>query len=522
MIKMANSLLIQLIVSLLLGGIAVFSYSPFDIWPLAFISFIGLLLLANQPSSKRAALIGFVWGIGYFVSGVHWVYVSIKQYGELTTVLSLVVLSLLIAYLSLYPMLFAILLRLCHKICPAYSFKQLIILAPLLWQITEFLRGTLLNGFAWLQLGYTQLNAPLNGLFPVIGINGVNLFFSICSGLFAYLIYHGIKYRKAVGHRPKLHNFSAICAILVIFFASFWLNKIHWTQIDTTRQTTITLAQGNIAQSLRWDSQQLDNTLNTYRSLTEQNMKSSDIVIWSEAAITDFEVNQQAYLIALDRYASANNTAVAVGIIDLERQFNDYQIYNALIVLGDNVPYQYPTRNRYLKHHLVPFGEYTPLESLLKPIANLLSVPMSSMTAGPTIQKPLEIKGFKFTTVICYEVILSNLVWQNFGTDTDFLLTVSNDAWFGDTIGPWQHLQMARARALEFGRTLLRSTNNGITVVINPQGTIIKQIPQFETMTLTTTVNPSIGLTPYAKWGNYPYYFALMVLAIIIILRRKH
>lgn len=519
---MNKSQLLKSGISLILGAIAVFSYAPFAIWPIAFISFGGLLLLVNTKTIRQAALIGFIWGVGYFSTGIHWVYVSIKQYGDLPTPLAIIILALLISYLSLYPMLFAILLRLFNRYCPAYSFKQLVIIAPLIWQLTEFVRGTLLSGFAWLQFGYSQLDAPLGGLFPILGINGVNLIFSVCCGLLAYLIYHIVNHFKHKNDMIKPHLYSAMCTILVLFFASYWFKMVKWTEIDTSRQANITLIQGNITQSLRWNKEQLDKTLDIYARLTEQHIKQSDIIIWPEAAITDLELNQQLYLKQLDQIATANNTAIAVGIIDLIRKNSDYQIYNSLIVLGDNQPYQYPTTNRYLKHHLVPFGEYIPLESMLKPIAQLLNIPMSSMSPGPEIQPPLVMKGFKLATVICYEVILSDLVWKNFTADTDFLLTVSNDAWFGDSIGPWQHLQMARARALEFGRTLLRSTNNGITTVISPQGAIEQKISQFQADTLSTTVNPSIGLTPYAKWGNYPYYAIMLILTIIIFVRRKN
>ncbi|MCO6548470.1 MAG: apolipoprotein N-acyltransferase [Gilliamella sp.] len=196
-------------------------------------------------------------------------------------------------------------------------------------------------------------------------------------------------------------------------------------------------------------------------------------------------------------------------------------MYNTLLVLGEKEPYQYPTINRYKKHHLVPFGEFTPLESVLEPIAELLNIPMSSMKSGETKQPQLQIKGFKFTPAICYEVILSNLIWQNFSPDTDFLLTVSNDAWFGDSIGPKQHLQMAQARALEFGRPLIRSTNTGITAIIDPHGNIVKKLPQFETGALSASVSPTTGLTPYAIWGNWPYLVVMALMFISLFIKKR-
>lgn len=518
---MIKSNLLQLTFSFLLGGIGVFSYSPFNFSVIAFISFTGLLLLISEKNIKQAALIGLFWGLGYFLSGVHWIYISIKQYGELPTFVALLILVLLILYLSLYPLLFSIIVRLLKKIAPAHTFKQWAIVAPLVWQCTEFVRGHLFNGFAWLQFGYSQLNSPLKGLFPLIGINGINLVFCFLCGLIAYTIYHlFVMVKQKQLTLPKMHLCSAIIALLCIYLAPLLIKNIDWTSPDNSRKTTISLVQGNISQSLRWNRAQLINTLSTYYSLTKPLLTSSDIIIWPEATITDLETNQQQYLQHLDQLATENNSAIAVGIIDLRSEENVNHIYNSLIVLGDEKPYFYPTTNRYTKHHLVPFGEFIPLQSLFQPLAKLLDIPMSMMSAGSEIQPTLIMKGFHFTTIICYEVILSDLVLKNFNENTDFLLTVSNDAWFGDSIGPWQHLQMAQARALEFGRTLIRSTNNGISVIIDPKGNITHQLPQFNAMSLTENLSPNIGLTPYAKWGNRPTIFLFILLIICLFIKK--
>ncbi|WP_294965365.1 apolipoprotein N-acyltransferase [uncultured Gilliamella sp.] len=508
----------HVLLSLIAGGIAVFSYAPFHIWPLSFISFAVFLWLIADKSKKQAMLIGLSWGIGYFAAGIHWVYISIKQYGELPIPIAVIILGFLILYLSLYPMLFSLLLRAIDRLAPKFSFKQLVLSAPIVWQLTEFLRGYILTGFAWLQLGYSQLDSPLRTYFPIIGIDGVNLLTSILCGLAIYSFYH-------INHAAqKKHTFSAIIALLVIFIAPFSFKNIEWTSVNSQRSANFSLIQGNITQSLRWSSQQLNNTLNTYAELTKANLSNNKIIIWSEASITDYELNHQPFLQYLDNEARANNAEIVVGIIDFRPADRVHEtknnIYNTLLVLGEKTPYQYPTTNRYQKHHLVPFGEFTPFSALLEPVAELLDIPMSSLTAGEEKQSPLTIKGFKFTTAICYEVILSKLLWQNFTDDTDFLLTVSNDAWFGDSIGPWQHLQMAQARALEFGRPLIRSTNTGITAVIDHHGNIIQQLPQFKTTALNQTLSPTVGLTPYAKWGNIPY-FVIMILLFSFLFYKK-
>ncbi|OCG18681.1 apolipoprotein N-acyltransferase [Gilliamella sp. App6-5] len=509
----------QNLLSLIFGGIAVFSYAPFHIWPLAFVSFAGLLWLIADKTKKQAMLLGLSWGIGYFTAGIHWVYISIQQYGELPTLVAIIVLGLLIVYLSLYPMLFTVLLSIANRFTGQFSFKQLVLVAPVLWQVTEFLRGYILTGFAWLQLGYSQLDSPLRAYFPLVGIDGVNLLLTILCGLFVYCI------KTIISKTPKRHALGAIIALITIFFAPISFNNINWTTIDNTRSANFALIQGNIPQSIRWTKDQLNDTLQTYAKLTQENFENDKIIIWSEASITDYEINQQSFLQYLDNEARAHNTEIAVGIIDYRFGETGYQangdLYNTLLVLGEKEPYQYPTTNRYQKHHLVPFGEFTPLESVLEPIAELLNIPMSSMKSGEANQPQLQIKGFKFTTAICYEVILSHLMWQNFTSDSDFLLTVSNDAWFGDSIAPKQHLQMAQARALEFGRPLIRSTNTGITAIIDPHGNIVKQLPQFKTAVLSATVSPTTGLTPYARWGNWPYFAMMALMLISLFIKRR-
>ncbi|QIQ21645.1 apolipoprotein N-acyltransferase [Zophobihabitans entericus] len=505
--------MIKAILAAICGALAVFAFAPFDYWITAFIAYCGLLYcVASSASLKQAFAMGLCWGVGFFGAGVHWVYISIQQFGELPPVIAFILLALLIVYLSLYPAIFAALLR---KSSRPYSFIQFVIAAPALWQITEFLRGYILTGFAWLQLGYTQLDGPLNGYLPVFGVASLNLIIPVISGLLLY-IYYSIKNRA-----PKWQPVTAFLTILLLTGSALLLRQVNWVKVDEDRSLNFALIQGNIEQSLKWDPKRLTQTLQDYQRLTEQNLDSANIIIWPEAAITDLEINQQSYLKNIDTQARLMDTAVLVGLIDLQFSRSANRIFNSLVVLGDEQPYQYPTTNRYNKYHLVPFGEFIPLSWLLSPIADLLNIPMSSMSSGEYIQAPLKIKGYTFVTAICYEIILSQQIWDNFTPETDFLLTVSNDAWFGNSIGPWQHLQMARTRAVEFGRPLIRSTNNGITTIVDHHGQIQKQLPQFEQQVLTAQVSPTIGFTPYIKWGNKPFWGITLSLLLIMLFWRK-
>ena len=231
------------------------------------------------------------------------------------------------------------------------------------------------------------------------------------------------------------------------------------------------------------------------------------------------------YLESLDKAMKVNDTGLLAGIIhyDLKQQ----RFFNTVLGMGvqdaeGKESYYYEHKNRYYKYHLLPIGEFVPFEDLLRPIAPFFNLPMSSFSRGDEVQPNLIAKGLKFAAAICYEIIFPDEVRRNVQPDTDFLLTVSNDAWFGTSIGPWQHMEIARMRALELARPLLRDTNTGITIVTEIDGSIIAQIPQFEAGVLRAEVRPAHGQTPYLRFGSWPMYgLAAALLGLALWLRPR-
>jgi len=478
----------------------VFAYAPFSQWYLClFIPAITFYQLAKQPPKKSSKLMG-IFAFGWFASGISWVHVSIDQFGGLPLFVSLALMLLLCLYLALFPALAAYL--------TAYfsNNKQLNLwlLMPF-WLICEFLRSIVLTGFPWLSLGYSQIDSPLASFAPVIGEVGITaliILINVCLVTIALTLKQGCK-------KPLT---TPIVIIFIVTVSSYGLAQINWVEA-TGKTTKVALVQGNIEQSIKWAPEQELPTMLRYLDLTRVNYQA-DIIIWPESAIPAMEPAVQDFLSTVNRSALLNDSAIITGILNYNFESKEY--FNSLIVLGnkqddDEDGYYYNHNNRYSKNHLLPIGEFVPFQELLRPIAPLFNLPMSSFSRGNYVQHNLIAKNLHILPLLCFEIVFPHQLAANLTNQTNMLLTVSNDAWFGDSHGPHQHMEIARMRALEFGRPLLRSTNNGITAVVDHQGEFIARIPQFEEAVLKTEVKLVTGETPYSQWPR-------LILFLIIII----
>lgn len=497
---MTNPIFIY-IFALLAGLLGVLAFSPFDYWICAYLSLLGLFLVIKHPKRSIALSASFLWGMAFFTFGVNWIQVSIYQFGNASLIVSYLLVLVLAAYLSLYPLLFAYLVR-------RFNVKSAVIFA-VLWIVTELVRGTLFTGFPWLQFGYTQIDSPFAHLAPLFGVDGLTFFVVWTTASILSLL-------TSLSSRPKnmpLIWFNLV-SLVIVSGLSAASSKLHYVQRVEDKSLNITLAQGNIEQQLKWDPNYFLSTLDIYQKQIQKHLGKSDVIILPESSLPVLENQLKTFLQDLDNVAREAKTEILIGTIYQDVSKNS--LFNSLVQLGlQEQAYRAENAPRYNKSHLVPFGEYVPFETFLRPLGSVFNLPMSAFQAGELKQTNFQIKEQNIATAICYEIIFGELVRKNISKNTNFLLTVSNDAWFGDSLGPWQHLQMARMRALELGKPVIRGTNTGITTFIDELGQIKAQSAQFIQTTLTYKFAPTEGQTPYAVLGNLPLY-ALCILFMLI------
>jgi apolipoprotein N-acyltransferase len=365
------------------------------------------------------------------------------------------------------------------------TMARLLMIFPAAWVLGEWLRGWFLTGFPWLSLGYSQIDAPLTGLAPLLGVYGVSwaLVFS-AAALLAW------------------RAWWPIVAAGCLWLAAAVVAGITWTQPggDDFR---VSIVQGNIAQHSKWRPEMLFPTLALYQELTDQ-AAASRLIIWPETAVPAFaDTVEEQLLRPLENQMKARGQDILMGIPIREA---DGRYYNAIMNIGIT------GRDLYYKRHLVPFGEFMPLRAWLEPLAEMFAIPMSNFAAGRAERPVLRSVGQWVGMSICYEDAFGAAAIQAL-PQAGFMVNVSNDAWFGDSLAPHQHLQIARMRAAEGQRYLLRATNNGVSAIIDQSGGLVVTAPQFVQAVLSGTVQPRNGATPYARIGDAgPVLLSLVLL----------
>lgn len=490
------------------GGILFYGFAPYNSSIAGLVSPAIFLWCLRKASPSKAFLIGFCYGIGMFGLGVNWVYVSIHDYGYTSAWLATLITALFVLFIALYP---AVMAALLCRLFKQNTISRAVFVFPALWVLFEILRGWAFSGFPWLFVGYTQMSNILVAFAPVGGIFTV----SYASVLISSLLFCIFDYFYSDKEKPKLRN-KLILAIVLIYACAFGLNRMIWT-VPTNQNLSVSLIQGNVAQLMRWDPAYVSHILQTYQRLTQKAL-TSNIVVWPEGAVPVPLPLSQHFFQEMSEIAKINNFALISGVpTQLPDQIH---YYNSLYAVGMVGPHNKGCDQNdkrgciYFKEHLVPFGEYVPFEKMLRGLIAFFNLPMSSFVPGPPNQSPLIAQGFRFAPAICYEIAYPLFV-QKMSKNADFILTVSNDTWFGASVGPIQHLQIAQFRALETGKNVIRATNTGYTTIINPDGTLQATAPAFEEAVLSGIITVMDGETPWSHYGIWPIAIVLVLMLAI-------
>jgi apolipoprotein N-acyltransferase len=475
--------------ALLAGLIMPLGFAPFEWRFVPFMSLALLLVLLGVPSPRRAFFRGCLFGLGMFGLGVSWVYNSLHDFGGAAMPVAAAIAAGLVILNAAYIGLFGYLMRRWSPAVP--DVYRNLLLFPAAWVFIEWLRSWLFTGFPWLLVGYSQVDTWLGGYAPVGGALTVSLMTAAVAGAAVTLI----------GGKAGVHRLAAAGVLLLVMVLGALLGMVRWTGPlgDPIR---VALVQGNIPQDEKMKPENLALNLSHYYQLTRPHYDSSDLIIWPETAIPTFRHRVGDFLQALNLELEEHGTDLLTGVFVLD--FDSRRYYNSVFKVGDE-------RSVYYKRHLVPFGEYMPLRGLLEFLNNFIRIPMSDIAAGEGFRS-LHLAGYEAAASICYESAYPD-VFRNQLPGAAFLINVSNDAWFGDSLAPHQHLEIARMRALETGRYLLRATNTGISAIIDPQGRITARSPQFEVDVLTGQIQPMQGYTPFVRCGRTPL---AVVLALIL------
>ena len=475
------------LVALAAGALTTLTFAPFSLWWIGPIAVAMVFYGLHDLTTSQAALRGWSYGVGLFGAGTSWIYVSIHDYGYTGVPLAVFLTALFVVTLALfYAVIFGVYRRLTSPRWAMLTFAGA-------WVLGEALRTWAFTGFPWLLLGSAHVASPLAPWAPVGGVYLLSLFVALSGTLLVALC------------RKRYWALAPLAAIWVIPM----LLPAQWTT-PQGEPKRVALLQGNLPQLTKWSAEGQRAAANTYSMLTRAQPEETDLIVWPETALPMFAAQARPVLERVQATLPPD-TALLTGIVQREAN-GDY--YNSVIGVG-------ASEGSYRKEHLVPFGEYLPLEGLLRGIIAFFNLPMSSFTAGDADQAPIEAAGMQLGSAICYEIIYADLV-ANRARDANVLLTVSNDTWFGDSIGPLQHLQMAQLRALENGRYVLRATSNGVTAIIDAQGHITQRAPRFETTSVNGEVQPMQGLTPFTRTGSWPAWgLALLLLVPGLRWRRR-
>jgi apolipoprotein N-acyltransferase len=465
-------------------------FPTFDLEMLAWVCLVPLLFAIQGESLLTSFYLGFTTGFVSFLGIIYWVIIAVHTYGRIHIVLSSLILVLLVAYLSLYTAVFAFLVNYIRR----QTQWNMLVVAPFLWVALEYVRSFFLTGFPWATLGYSQyMNLPLIQGADITGVYGISfLILLVNAAVFDFI--------SAIGRGERsspLREGIIVLAILLVFFG-YGVVQIKRVENISSRQRKIKigLVQGNIDQSIKWDEAYQGKTLRIYEKLSASlSGEKPSLIVWPETATPFFFQSEEKYRPRVIEVAEKTEAYLLFGSPSYRWSEGRAEYFNSAYLISPRKE----VVGRYDKIHLVPFGEYAPLSEILSFLGSLSAV--GNLSPGELIEN-LRFPPGEFGVLICFEIIFPNLCRKFVKKGADFLVTITNDAWFGRTSAPYQHLSMATFRAIENRVSIARAANTGISAFIDSKGEIKKRSGLFVEKALLGYISPRIGETFYTRYGD--------------------
>jgi len=506
------------------GLLLPFGFAPFHFPGLAILG-VGLLYAELQHKSlKQAVFIGFTFGLGFMSLGVSWIYVSIHAYGHLNALLSGLITSVFIAYLALFTAFIAVLYNLISNSTLRFyiPFKSRPLVALLsntpeqakshaqqtlgscflfsaLWCIGEFLRSTCFTGFPWLLLGFSQIDTPLRSLLPIIGVYGVG--FIACFA--ATCLINAIQINR---YKIKLMWLTAFVGLLLI---PGYLSNVPWTTIKP-KTLSVGVIQANLSMRDKWDETLFWQLLERYQHGIDALIGKKQIIVMPESAIPIPATYVHEFLTDIDQRAKRANSTLIFGIPKATSP-TEMNYYNTVSTLGFG-------HGSYLKQHLVPFGEFIPKP--FQAIMSWLQLPVEAMQAGGAHQPLITAQGYPIAALICYELAYPELLRRQL-PQANWIVSISDDGWFGHSLAMYQQLQMAQTLSLQVGRYQIVSNNDGLSAIIDNTGHITDSLPAFSSSLLEGIIHPATGTSPWVRWGDRPIVYLSFIIALIAFFKKR-
>lgn len=494
---------LHILLVILSGALTALSFPKFDLSFLCWISLIPFFFALYNKTPKQSFLLGFLGGIAFNAILIYWIPAVPAHYGDLSIVMSLLIYTVFVFYLALFWALFSWCFSKIHGAFP----KLIFFLAPFIWIAFEYILTHFLTGFPWGLLGYSQhKNLWFLQLASLAGIYGISFMIVLFQSLFVY----------SMIHRRKAPFFLGLTLVVLIHIWGWAIMKNNPSKEDSFRASVI---QGNVSSDIRWDQTsdlKIRDLLNQHLSLSSEAIdQDSRLIIWPEFSVP-LCFSCSYYIFPefrkkLSRFAKESGSTLLLGTNEtvMDKQLPRY--YNTALCLHPDL-----SMSQYYKMHLVPFGEYTPYKKILFFIEKMTHA-IGELTPGEEFVLH-EFEGKKFGSPICYEIIFPNLVRKFVKKGADFLVTITNDGWYGVSSAPFQHFAIAVVRAVENRRFLLRSATTGVSGIIDPYGRILSRTGMMTQGSLTETITPMDTRTPYTRFGDFAPLAGLTLGAVFLIL----